>query len=674
MKREVNVFLSVVLLLVIAVSALYFTGIRFTGYATFDQQNQTVFDLGTYSNTEYNGSAVVLSSGQTSGTYTSEIFNATEISSWNSLVWQGGLVGNYDVFLSSAIFDGNSVTEVLTEDGVFALVDMGNDKFSLNFSSALSDGDVLKIFAKKNKSVVVGVYDVSDNSGSVPLGVFTVTSDIGEWIDVPLSISTPTSQIWLGEGTGSGVALVEEFDYIYAEIQIESNISFQTRACSTIDCSDTSFSEVDLGSLNLIGDYFQYKVDFTTTDSTVSPSLENIIVDYIALSYVALSISQPSGTKTTKSDISLQFTATGSNLTCTYNLVDSSETYILQNITLSNCGGSTFSVDNDDSYVLTLYVINSYGGSDSKTSSFLVDTSSGNSDDGTTEEASEDEALDEEGVTTDKTLNEIIESVAITFDKPQDVNINPNNTQTIILSAKNSGTAPLSSCKLSLSGDSAGWVSYPTDTFVLNPNVQKDFALSLDVSGDVLEGKYPLSVLLQCDKTSKTVEFNINVIEEKLLFELLDSGKTLFGNNIRIDYSLTELIGVDQDVELQFTLNDLNGKVISELLENETISANSTKKFKAVIPINESLLPINKTTNETIETELELLVNFNSEVYSSSIKENILFNPSVTGFAIFGGGNGGVSLILVGSVLFALLSVFIILQLVRTRMSKKYQK
>ena len=64
---------------------IIFRGGGFTGYAVFEDNEQSEFNLGTYTNTIYNGSAVVLSSGQVSGTYTSKIFDAGDVSVWNNL-------------------------------------------------------------------------------------------------------------------------------------------------------------------------------------------------------------------------------------------------------------------------------------------------------------------------------------------------------------------------------------------------------------------------------------------------------------------------------------------------------------------------------------------------------------------------------------------------------------
>src|SRR3989344_3050966 len=62
-----------------------------TGFAIFSSANSSDFNEGTYSNILWNGSAVVLSSGQTSGNYISKVFDAGNIAIWNNLSWQGNL-------------------------------------------------------------------------------------------------------------------------------------------------------------------------------------------------------------------------------------------------------------------------------------------------------------------------------------------------------------------------------------------------------------------------------------------------------------------------------------------------------------------------------------------------------------------------------------------------------
>src|SRR3989338_10508668 len=72
---------------------LYFAQGKITGFSVYEQSSQTNFDEGTYSNTLWNGSAIILSSGQTSGNYTSKVFDAGGVATWNNLSWVSSAIG-----------------------------------------------------------------------------------------------------------------------------------------------------------------------------------------------------------------------------------------------------------------------------------------------------------------------------------------------------------------------------------------------------------------------------------------------------------------------------------------------------------------------------------------------------------------------------------------------------
>jgi len=90
MKREVNIALSAILVVAIALVTVYYFSPSSTGFAVFNQQSQSDFN-GTYDNVVYdaNLSAIVLQENQTVGTYTSQIFDASNDSLWNNLTWVG---------------------------------------------------------------------------------------------------------------------------------------------------------------------------------------------------------------------------------------------------------------------------------------------------------------------------------------------------------------------------------------------------------------------------------------------------------------------------------------------------------------------------------------------------------------------------------------------------------
>jgi photosystem II stability/assembly factor-like uncharacterized protein len=84
-KRNVICYLSLFLILSFILVILFFLDGSFTGFAVYEQGNQSAFDEGVYNNVEWNGSAVVLSSGNLIGIYTSKIFDAGDNASWNNI-------------------------------------------------------------------------------------------------------------------------------------------------------------------------------------------------------------------------------------------------------------------------------------------------------------------------------------------------------------------------------------------------------------------------------------------------------------------------------------------------------------------------------------------------------------------------------------------------------------
>ena len=65
-----------------------------TGYAIFSDGEQADFDGGVYTNTIWNGSAVVLSGDNLSGSFESRVFDSgiEAGASWNNLSWVGGVL------------------------------------------------------------------------------------------------------------------------------------------------------------------------------------------------------------------------------------------------------------------------------------------------------------------------------------------------------------------------------------------------------------------------------------------------------------------------------------------------------------------------------------------------------------------------------------------------------
>ncbi|GAG35631.1 unnamed protein product, partial [marine sediment metagenome] len=89
-----------------------------------------------------------------------------------------------------------------------------------------------------------------------------------------------------------------------------------------------------------------------------------------------LSLSEPIGTKTSRTGISLSFSISdASPLTCYYNITTSIGTDVVNNIEIENCLDTNFDVSADGDYIIYLWTVDSAGNLNSTDSGFSVDTS-----------------------------------------------------------------------------------------------------------------------------------------------------------------------------------------------------------------------------------------------------------------------------------------------------------
>lgn len=641
MRKEVGIYLSVALFIGIALFSLYFFNLGFTGFVVFDESVSGF--KGIPENVVYNGSAFVLSSDQTSGTYTSEIFDANTSMEWNTLVWQGGIPSAITNPLSSASHAGSLVTQLASPDGSFYSANLSQAALYINFTDALIDGSTLEVRARATTSENLEVQDLSGNV----LGSFVVNSSAGEDTSVPLTLPQSTDSLAI---MGDGDSVVD-FDHVSSENPVQADLIFQVRSCSSPDCANVSFADVDLNDISLVGQYFQYMISFSSSDSGLSPFLENVVINS-SFGIVSINISQPTGEKSSQTGIPIQFTATGIDLTCWYN-VDGGE-----NITLEGCVDSSFDVLDDDSYVFNLYVNNSLGVSDYQSSAFSVDTPA---------PSSLGEETSSEGITGEATT-QFVETVKLTAQTIPGLTMNPNETRELTWTVKNVWSGSLQECNFESIGKFYSWINH-TEIRTLDSGEEHGFVFDIIVPEETELGEYNLGVSLKCPGTGKSGLFIVDVVEKTLGFELIGVQR-VSEDEVEVVYSLEELSGSEQNIELRFLLIDSTDKTISEVEETKTLLADSEEEFETLIPINVSLISLGE--NESLEdSELNLLINLDSEVYSFSVRERIVLGAPIGGFAIFGEGgfiNAGSVIILVVFVLF-LVGVFLVARQLRKGLS-----
>ena len=430
-----------------------------------------------------------------------------------------------------------------------------------------------------------------------------------------------------------------------------NNITFEVRNCNTASCSDANFTAVsDLNNLNLSGQYFQYKTSFDSVNDTLGSVSLDYSISQTAPS-VSVSITEPTETKTSGSGIPLTFTTTGANLTCKYSVANSATgSIVIENTTINGCANTVFDITSGEgSYSLIVYVIGSSGNA-SASSSFSIDLPS--------QQSEEEEAPVEEPVPPVEPVPELIipaEVKQVSLTQISSTEIIQGDLKEITLSAQNTGTVALSSCVFS--GDDSDLFVLAADSKNVGVGETASFAFSLNVSEDAIPGEYNLGFSLTCSETSASGTFGLTVIEKQFDFEIFNVQRTR-EDRVRVDYSLTELSGEDQNLEIFFSIMDSSGVGVANISQNRSIDANDTNDFRVNIPVNESL-----------EGNLTLSAAINSQNYSTSVLEPITLGAPIGGFAILGGvgGTGGVIILVI--VILALGVVFLIVR--RMRQSRR---
>ncbi len=170
--------------------------------------------------------------------------------------------------------------------------------------------------------------------------------------------STDYGQSWEEIGDCNGGATNNPKGF--TEFIQQTNLTFQVRNCSTYDCSDGVWQDADLTNLNLTGRYFQYKVEFTSPDSSITPILSRVIIDYTVLNTpptISLVYPQNGDSYGYNESLQLNFSVFDNedNIeSCWYNIDGG------LNVTISNCQNTIFNVS-EGQHTLNVYVNDTNG-------------------------------------------------------------------------------------------------------------------------------------------------------------------------------------------------------------------------------------------------------------------------------------------------------------------------
>lgn len=425
----------------------------------------------------------------------------------------------------------------------------------------------------------------------------------------------------------------------------------------SISC-DEEYNELLLD--RAAGNYNVTLYAFDISGNVGSSSVYNVTINEDSEA-PSLIIFEPTGARTSKSDIPLLFSVNDnsddiSELTCFYNVTYASTQGAvsgLEQVALSNCENTTFSVLGDEEYVVTLHVEDLSSHTNVTSSSFSVSTPQ--SEPGPTGSSGGGGGGSGGGFIFDAKPN-------LSVGDLEDISVTSAGIKKILSwDVKNSGNVYLNDCTFESFGTNADWIGY-SENKGLAAGEEYTFIFDVTIPQDSASGAYDLFVRLVCEETSAESSFSVEIVETSLGFSFITIERE--GEiSVRVDYTLEELSGENQDVEIEFLLFDSDKKEITKVSETVFVGAGALSEHTTYLSIPEEL-----------RGELGLLVNINSQTYSGFVQENVVLGSPISGFTIFdrlGNSDNYVSIFLV--VLF-LGFMFFIIRKIRSHRSVAREK
>lgn len=264
------------------------------------------------------------------------------------------------------------------------------------------------------------------------------------------------------------------------------------------------------------------------------------------------------------------------------------------------------------------------------------------------------------------TKTTIISNVSIFYDiiiaPIKSLIINPGENQKFTLNVKNNGNSFLNDCKVIGKGNYSYWIQ-STETRGLGAGEKHDFVFTLIVPDELNEIIYNIELSLICHEFNKSSSFTAEVLEEKIKINLVEALKQN-KNKLKIVYSLEELSGNNQDIEIEIILFGDNNKKLAEFTETRYIDANSLREFETILEIPNNLAGT-----------FNLLLNVLSPITSTFVQESIILGDrDISGFAVFDNSKSEILLIIALTFIFAMFVYFTLKRICKLKKQHKIIK
>jgi photosystem II stability/assembly factor-like uncharacterized protein len=297
--------------------------------------------------------------------------------------------------------------------------------------------------------------------------------------------------------------------------------------------TDTSVTSGQINSFNLELVEGEYLWNVWCNDSQANAAFNGNKTFYIDITSPVLDLTNPTGEKTSRSNIPITFSVEDNSPTnCSYNLTNSVGVEIIGETDLEVCGDSSLNVPTDGDYIIYLRAIDSAGNLDLINSSFSVDSSAP-----VTPPSSGDSGSSSGG----GSAVPINQSGKLEVSSVGDIIAHAGENEKVILTVKNVGRVFLNNCKLIITGEVSSWV-YSDKLEGIAPGENFDFDFNISVPEEINAGDYSGVLEVKCDRGSSSQEINIGIpgLNEIKVIEVVQEGDIL---KINYDFDNTNVIG-----------------------------------------------------------------------------------------------------------------------------------
>lgn len=499
-----------------------------------------------------------------------------------------------------------------------------NESINLNFSASDTNLDNCWYNINNGQNVTIAscqntTFNVSGD-GSYNLTIYAndsvnlVSNDLASFT---VQVGAPTITLHSPINISLNNQAVE-FNYTPSDTDLEAcqlwgNFSgtFELNQTNLVPTNDA----VNTFSLNLTDSNYLWNIKCNDTqgNSAVNGN-KTFTIDTITPS---LTITEPTGSKTSRTDIPLEFSVNDTNLgICLYN-VYSGASLEVSNTTISCSQNSSFNVSSDSDFTLNFYVNDSAGNINDSSSSFTVSTGGGGGGGGGGGSSGGGGGGGGRSIPTNGKLE--VSKIGNIISRQDDNKI-------LSVNVRNVGGLFINDCRLTINGDISSWI-YSDKIQGVAPGENVDFLIEINVPQETASGEYSGTLDITCKEDSNSQELTIRILEGLGSIEIIDIINE--PPELKISYTFDNSDFIGDNIDIEIWIIDDEGIEIKRITDNFPINKEGLIERNIVIELPENSVGIYDVFF-ALASDLE-----------SYTKRSIILGKSVgTGQAILGTADG----------------------------------